>query len=153
MINVLGLDISLSCGYAVISSTKELKTYGCIKIKVKDLKARVDTLVNEVLKIVDQFHPVLIVIEQTYFGPSATTTALLNKFQGAVLSHIPSNILVIFVNASSARKTVLGKGKKHSKEDVFNWAVDQYKLKDLIFKKHNDITDAILLAHLGCLKN
>lgn len=149
MDRILGLDISLSCGYSILENGNKLITVGCIKVKVKELKSRLKFLSTEVIKIIEEFKPNLIVIEQVFHGPSATTTALLNRLQGAVLVSIPDNIDVIFVNASSARKTILGQGKKHSKLEVFNWIVKKFKLKNYVFSKDNDRTDSILLSIYG----
>jgi crossover junction endodeoxyribonuclease RuvC len=146
---VLGLDISLSCGYSIIENGNQLITLGCIKVKEKDLKKRLKYLSIEIVKLIKEFSPELVVIEQVFYGPSVTTTALLNKLQGAVTVSVPENTEVIFVNASSARKSILGAGKRHTKLDVFNWAIRKFKLKNLSFKKDNDKTDSILLSMYG----
>lgn len=146
---VLGLDISTKTGWGVVSSQRKLVATGLIHLKTKDIKSRIDTLSTEVSEILRNYKIDKVVIEAVFHGPNAKTTALLNQLQGAVISAIPPEVEIVFTNASSARKKVLGQGKKHTKNDVYNWAVKAFKLKQFTFTKHNDITDSILLAIFG----
>jgi crossover junction endodeoxyribonuclease RuvC len=147
--SVLGLDISTKTGWSVVSNSGNLLEFGLIKLKTKDLKSRIDTLSSEIKAILLKHKIDKVVIEAVFHGPNPKTTALLNKLQGAVILSLPDTVEIILVNASSARKQVLGQGTKYSKIDVYNWAVKHHKLKDFIFTKHNDITDSILLSHFG----
>ena len=114
-----------------------------------EIKTDRKEIVKEIQKIVEDYSIDTVIIEEVFHGVNVKTTAILNRLNGAVTSNLSKDINIILVNASSARKSILGKGKKHSKEDVFNWATTKYKLKEVTFKKHNDITDSILLAYLG----
>lgn len=68
---------------------------------------------------------------------------------------VPETIPVVMCHQATAKKDIVKPAlgiAKLSKEDVFNWAVEKYSLEDLTFKKHNDITDAILVADWGLFK-
>lgn len=148
---VLGLDVSTKTGWAILDSKSNLVDYGLIKLKSKDLKERLDCLNLEIGKILSKHTINTVVIEAVYHGPNPKTTALLNKLQGSVVSTLPSNISIKFTNATRARKEVLGKGKSYKKQDVYDWAIKKYKLKNFSFSTSNDITDAILLASYGLI--
>lgn len=151
----LGLDLSITCtGWSIIDHTT-LLAYGKIetkKLKTTNIRVRLKYIILEIDKIIKEFSPTTVVIEDVYQGINAKTVAILNRLNGAVVTNIPMTIEVNVTNVSHARKVVLGSGKKHDKKEVFDWSVKKYKLKDFKFTKHNDITDSILLAEWGCIK-
>lgn len=106
---------------------------------------------QELDKIVKQHSPSKVVIEDVYHGVNPKTTAILNRLHGAVVVSFSSSTEVVVVGAATARKNVLGQGKTHPKEEVFETMSKKYNLTDFIFKKNNDETDAILLAEFGLL--
>ena len=130
---ILGLDLSILCsGWSLLDSFK-LHACGKIetkKLKTKDIQKRLKYIISEISKIIKEFSPTTIVIEDVYHGVNVKTVAILNRLNGAVVVSIPDEIEVIVINASSVRKVVLGQGQRYSKVDVFNWAVKKYSLKD-----------------------
>lgn len=147
---VLGLDISLSTGWAIFDNSK-LKDYGIIKIKEKEIDKRIRTLTAAVLCLVDEFKPTVVIMEDVFKGPNVKTLIFLSRLQGAIINIIPEGTRVEYIYSSSARKNVLKADNKNNKENTFNWIVKKFKLEGLNFKQHNDITDAILLAYYGFL--
>lgn len=141
---ILSLDISTSTGYCVMYE-KRLIAYGIIKLKGKELQERCNELACFVEDLELKYKPDFAVIEDTFVGPNPRTTALLNKLQGAVIKTLTCPIISII--AKSARKKVLGKDE--GKQKAFDSIVKMYNFKDFVFKKHNDITDAIVLALSG----
>lgn len=150
---VLAFDVATSTGYAVIKGNKVVD-YGVIKLKQKDShRERLQQLRKEVVSLLKKHKPSSVALETIYVPNMRTkggrgnpkTSALLNRMRGVVMESIPLDIELLDVINMVAKKEVIGSGKK-TKEEVFQWAVDSYKLNGLEFKKHNDITDAILLA-------
>jgi Holliday junction resolvasome RuvABC endonuclease subunit len=107
--------------------------------------------------LIEKFKPDLVAIEEIHMTRNAKSTILLGMYGGVVILAVPDNIKLDTVNAESAKKVVLKnhfslirKGKA-TKEDVFNWAVNLFDLKEFKFKSENDITDSILVAYYSML--
>lgn len=145
MTRILGLDVATTTGFAVLDGSGIIE-YGLIKIESSDsLPDKLKFLRRSVLKVVKQFSPDMVALETVFHGRNVTTTALLNNMRGAVIVSLPKKVKVVNVHPKTAKKDILGHGGV-GKEDVFNWCVGKYKIKGLKFNKHNDITDAVLLA-------
>jgi len=151
---ILGLDLSIaSTGWSILDNNK-LKDVGTIKtakLKTTDVQIRLKFIDKALKEIITKYSPELVVIEEVYQGKNSKTTGVLNRLNGAVQVNLPDDVRLVLIAATSARKVVLGQGKKHDKEEVFNWAVKRHKLKNFTFEKNNDETDSILLATYGSL--
>lgn len=147
---ILGLDIATSTGFSVLDGEK-LLVYGLIKLKPEEHIKRFKQFRLNIKELIEVYKPDLVVIEATFSGKNPKSTAYLNMLRGIALELMPPEVIVKTVPVSTARKDVLGKGKKHDKSEVFTWAVAKYKMKDLTLKKHNDITDSILISYWGFL--
>lgn len=150
---ILGLDIATSTGYALIEKGKVID-YGIIKLKQKDdHRKRLQQLRREVVELLMKHNPEIVALETIYVSNmrvkggrgNPKTAALLNRMRGVVMECVPQEVKLIDVVNKTAKKDVIGRGNC-KKEDVFEWAIDYYPINGLKFKKHNDITDAILLA-------
>lgn len=156
MVKILGLDIATCTGYALLEKNK-LLAKGKYKLKSKDLGNRLVEISYFAQELFDKYEPKVLIVESVYLKKfqgknNPKVTALLNKYQGAIVSNLPDSCIFEEVTTTSVRSKVLpGKGR-YSKQDVFNWAVNEYNLENFIFSRHNDITDAIVLAKYGELK-
>ena len=149
MIKVLAIDAATKTGYALIEDGKYIKG-GYIKLKSKDdYRLRLRNLFCKIKGLVEELDPDLVVAEEVHSTRNAKTTILLAMYLAAVLLAVPDDVNLRTINLISARYSILKGQGRVSKEDVFNWAVKKYDLKDFKFKSDNDITDAILLAHYG----
>lgn len=146
LIIVLGLDISTKTGYCVLAD-EDIIAYGVIKLKSKELQERCKELAGEIQELEFMYKPDIAILESAFVGPNPSTTALLNKLQGAVIKTLSCPIRNIV--ARSARKLVMGKDT--GKQGAFDYVVSRYNLLDLVYKKDNDITDATILALTGFL--
>lgn len=149
---VLGLDCATRTGFALLDDSGIID-YGKIELNPKDPHLiRFVYFRKEIKKLVEKLCPDVVVIEDTY-ARNASTAAYLNRLCGIVIGVVPKSVTILIGRVSTMRSQVVG---KQSKEDVFNWAVSKYELSEFVFKKDNDITDAILLAFWGmdqCQKN
>lgn len=155
---VLGLDVATCTGFALMDSPNKLIEYGTIKLKSKDnYRVRFKKLRLAILLLIDKFKPDLVVLETALIMggkrhfTAGKTIAYLNNLRGIVLELVPDEVGLESVNVRTARKQVLRNGKL-TKEQTFHLIVSLFTLKDFEFKKHNDITDAILLAQYGIIK-
>lgn len=144
---MLGLDIATTTGYNVIEGGK-LTHYGVIELdETLPYPERYKVFRKEIERLIKAHKPQVIALEQVFQGRNVKTTAYLNALRGIAMSLIPSKCDFRTNAVSSIRKEVLGAGKKHDKEEVFEWAVSKFGLTDFTFKKHNDITDSILISY------
>ena len=147
---VLGLDVATKTGFAVLQDSDIIDT-GIIKLNSKhDYRTRLQCLRNSVLKLLEEHNPDVVALEAVYTTnnrqrQNVKTVALLNQMRGVVVECIPQDIEVVDVYNRTAKKQVMGSGSC-TKQQVFDWVVKVYKLKEFTFNKHNDITDAVLVA-------
>jgi crossover junction endodeoxyribonuclease RuvC len=150
-VKVLGLDIATCTGFAVITNKKIIEI-GKIKIPSKlEYRDRFQLFRSELVKLIDKHKPDAVALEGVYSGKNRKTTAFLNNLRGIAIEAVPKEVFFFSGQVKKVRKAVLDDGNL-TKEEIFKWAVKKYKLKNLDFKKDNDITDAILLANWGILK-
>lgn len=156
---VLALDIATTTGWAVIDAPEKLIACGSFKIKPKlKYRDRMKVFKENMLALIEKYSPTHVAIEDTFVGVNPKTTALLNYMKGTCMISVPDHIELHSALAVKIRSVVLPpkpkvkKEKKSTeiklkpKEVMFNYIVSKFKLKDMTFKKHNDITDAIGLA-------
>ena len=148
---VLSFDISASStGWAFTFGQARGKfNYGLIKTSPKFSRAqRLAYFRNEVIKLLLEFRPSHIVMEDVYAGRNPKTLVLLAKFAGVVeecsVSVAGVEPYIIHTN------TVKSYFKAKNKETVFDMVADilDWEPDKVSFKKHNDIADAI--AQLLC---
>lgn len=148
MILVLGLDIATTTGFAVLNEKTVIKC-GSFKLEDLDHRSRFKYFRRNILKLVKEYKPNLVVIEETYVGPNVKITAYLNMLKGICIECIPSKVKVKSEVVSKIRKEILGSGKKHTKQDVFRYVVNKFNIENLNIKKDLDVSDAILLSVWG----
>lgn len=142
-VRVLSLDIATTTGWAFITDKAcPNMEYGLIKTDSKLDEA--ERLADFRIKLKDlllSINPSHIVIEDVYSGINISTMKLLSKFAGVAVECCYStlNIKPYIIHTN----TVKSYFKVKSKYELFDFAVDVCNLKDMNFKKDNDVVDAI----------
>lgn len=151
MTTLLALDISSkSTGYAILEDGYLcFDTIGMIKINPKgQCGERLTKLEKEIKKILKKYKPDCIVIEDIFSGRNANTFKILSMFRGIAIKTIyeftKQDPLIIM--ASKARSSL---GIKNHKEDAFEFISKKYPTLNWVFKKDNDMADAIVLGLAG----
>jgi len=107
---------------------------------------------KELTAICKEHKPDIVCVEELHMTRNLNTMKILCGLLAMTAITVPKKCEIVMCHQGRAKKhivkPVLGRAKL-TKEDVFLWATERYKLKDLTFKEHNDITDAILAAHWG----
>ena len=141
----LGLDIATKTGFALLDESGIIE-YGKVGLNPKQTHIeRFQDFRQQIKDLVLRLQPDVIILEDTYSKFVATTTYL-NRLGGIAIGVLPDKIKLIIGRVSTMRSQLV---HKQTKEAVFEWAVAEFKLDDLDFKKDNDITDAVLLAVWG----
>ncbi len=142
---VISLDIAATTGWGFISGSKieEIK-FGLIKTNSKFSEAqRLAYFRNELFKLLVEFKPTHVVIEDVYSGVNVNVMKLLAKFAGVAeeccLSAAGIEPYVIHTN------TVKSYFKVKNKQQLFDFVVEilGFENDGVSFKEHNDIIDAI----------
>ena len=147
-LRMLSLDIATTTGWAFVDSENISKIKrGLIKSNSKlNLSKRLSDFREELTKLLELFKPSHVVIEDIFSGLNVNTMKLLAKYAGVAQECCMtiSNIDPYIIHTS----TVKAYFKAKDKQEVFNIVVDIVAWSDAVFKKDNDITDAI--AQLLC---
>ena len=151
LMRVLSLDISASStGWAfTFGQARGQFHYGLIKTSPKfTLAERLAYFRIELIKLLIEFRPSHVVMEDVFAGLNPKTLVMLAKFAGVAMEVIRSvagvDPYIIHNN------TVKSYFKAQNKQEVFSMIADilEWEPEKVSFKKHNDIADAI--AQLLC---
>lgn len=151
LLRVLSLDVSASStGWAfAFGQARGKMQFGTIKTKPNFSRAeRLAYFRDRLVKLLFEFRPTHVVMEDIYSGLNPKTLVLLAKFNG-VAEECCRTIAGIEPYIISTN-TVKSFYKVKKKEDVFSAIVElmEWEEEGLSFKKHNDVIDAI--AQLFC---
>lgn len=147
---VLSFDISAtSTGWAFAFGQARKFNYGLIKTSPKFTRAqRLSYFRNEIVRLMLEYRPSHVVMEDVYAGLNPKVLILLAKFAGIVeeVSNSVAGVEPYIIHTN----TVKSYFKAKNKETVFNAIVDllDWEEEKVSFKKHNDLSDAI--AQLIC---
>jgi hypothetical protein len=128
--------------------------YGTITTKpTMSLGFKLTYIRKELIRIIKETKPEIVVLEETYSGKNKLTTARLNNAKGIILQTVYEVMGndPIMVSATSARSCLGFKrkkredGTKDSKLEPFEFFRDKYNLPES-FSKGNDITDAFTIG-------
>lgn len=166
----LGLDLSTSTvGWAVVNEKDEILDKGYISTKKDDsFNDKVLFIINILSQIINKWTPSQVNIENSLLQFAANKSRakiliMLAKLNGIVTFYISKllKINTININASTARKVVLGKSRDKNfdnvKEYVLIQLINKYgeefldtlpkmKTKDKLAKESFDVCDAIIMA-------
>ena len=146
---VLGVDPGLGISGFSIMDTKRnqthLSAYGTIKPKPKDsLPKRLNYLFEEMNKILDQFSPDVMAIEDAFYSKNVKSAMTLGQARGSlILAAAQADIPVHEFAPRKVKMSVCGNGAA-SKEQVSYMVTQILKLKEP--PKPLDVSDAMAVG-------
>lgn len=150
MMRILGIDPGLGImGYGLIEAEKgcfKLLEAGIIRTSSKDkIAARLSKLYVNLLEIIEEYHPSVIVLEKLYSHYRHPTTALLmGHARGVVcLASGQKGVPLVSYPATRIKKAVVGRGHA-TKGQIGGMIKSLLGLKSS--PKKNDVTDALAVA-------
>ena len=153
---IIGFDPGLShTGYAVLNkegNNINLVQCGLISPKRnKSLSERLFTIFLETNKLLEDFNPNLVVIENVFYGKNVQSAIKLGQAKASImLSSEKYNIDMVDYTPREIKQSIVGNGAA-SKEQVEFMVKKIFKLDDKMLKR-NDISDAIAVAWCGANK-
>lgn len=153
MITVIGLDLSLVASGVAVLGNDELVNTCVVKSKPNgprpvDEVVRLITIVEKIMKVVDEHKPQVVVIEGIAFGVQKTTAlaqlASLNYLVRAAL--FERTIQFVICAPTTLKRFITGKGNSQ-KDHVMMEVYKRYGIEALT----NDTADAIVLAKIGSM--
>ena len=161
---IFGIDPgTATTGYGVIKSQSqkskwgvELVDYGCI-VTSKDvpMPLRLFSIQKELRKLLGQFKPNCVIVEQLFFGANSRTAMMVGQARGVVLSTAASYRLPIFeYQGLHVKYTLTGSGRADKKE--IQKSVMKFLGKRKLAKPTNgyldDAADALAVAICHVIK-
>ena len=146
---VLGVDPGLGItGFSIMDTKRNqtnLSAYGTIKPKPKDsLPKRLNYLFEEMNKILDQFSPDVMAIEDAFYSKNVKSAMTLGQARGSlILAAAQADISVHEFAPRKVKMSVCGNGAA-SKEQVSYMVTQILKLKDP--PKPLDVSDAMAVG-------
>ena len=153
---IIGFDPGLShTGYAVLNkegNNINLVQCGLISPKRnKSLSERLFTIFSETNKLLEDFNPNLVVIENVFYGKNVQSAIKLGQAKASImLSSEKYNVDMVDYTPREIKQSIVGNGAA-SKEQVEFMVKKIFKLDDTMLKR-NDISDAIAVAWCGANK-
>lgn len=146
---ILGIDPGIGrMGWGILIAEKgklTAKDYGCIETEPKsDIPGRLFALYDEVCRIIDEFHPEVLSIEDLFFAKNVTTAFSVGQARGVVLlAASQKNLQVAVYTPSQVKLSVTGYGKADKKQ-IGQMVKLQLKLSEI--PKPDDTADALAIA-------
>jgi len=146
---VLSIDPGIGItGFSIIDSNMQkssLSAYGTIKPKPKDsLPKRLNYLFEEVNKILDQFSPDVLAVEDTFYSKNVKSAMILGQARGSIiLAAAQADIPIHEFAPRKVKLSVCGNGAA-SKEQVSYMVTKILGLKEP--PKPLDISDAMAVG-------
>ena len=146
---VLGVDPGLGIkGFSIMDTKRNqthLSAYGTIKPKPKDsLPKRLNYLFEEMNKILDQFSPDVMAIEDAFYSKNVKSAMTLGQARGSlILAAAQADISVHEFATRKVKMSVCGNGAA-SKEQVAYMVTQILKLKEP--PKPLDVSDAMAVG-------
>ena len=150
---IIGFDPGLShTGYAVLNkegNNINLVQCGLISPKRnKSLSERLFIIFSETNKLIEDFNPNLVVIENVFYGKNVQSAIKLGQAKASImLSSEKYNVDMVDYTPREIKQSIVGNGAA-SKEQVEFMVKKIFKLDDTMLKR-NDISDAIAVAWCG----
>jgi crossover junction endodeoxyribonuclease RuvC len=146
---ILGIDPGLGItGFSILDTKRNqthLSAYGTIKPKSKDsLPKRLNYLFEEMNKILDQFSPDVMAIEDAFYSKNVKSAMTLGQARGSlILAAAQADIPVHEFAPRKVKMSVCGNGAA-SKEQVSYMVTQILKLKEP--PKPLDVSDAMAVG-------
>ncbi|MBN2854362.1 crossover junction endodeoxyribonuclease RuvC [Patescibacteria group bacterium] len=146
---ILGLDPGIAdTGYGIISYDKAklvCLAYGSIKTDhKKDLSERLETLDYELKKLIQQYRPELVAVEQLFFNKNVKTALIVGQARGVLLLRIKKSGLKILEFTPGQVKQAVAAYGRASKDQVQKMVKIILGLKSL--PQPDDAADALAIA-------
>jgi len=146
---ILGIDPGIAdTGYGVIRAegTKvSCLAYGSIKTKAQvDLITRLETLHQELDKIIKKYQPDIAAIEQLFFNKNVRTALIVGQARGVVLLTLKQNKLAIIDYTPAQVKQAVAAYGQASKKQVQKMVKLMLNLREL--PQPDDAADALAIA-------
>ena len=139
---IISLDVSsASTGWCYMNGGK-IGKYGKIKIKqTLDKGNKLFIFRTELEKLLKKYASNNIVIENGFAGRNISTLKTLSNFSGVAQECVYTTLGVepFIMN----NKIVKAYFEVKTKEELFEVIKKMFKLKNFVFKEHNDVTDSI----------
>ncbi|HSD98356.1 MAG TPA: crossover junction endodeoxyribonuclease RuvC [Patescibacteria group bacterium] len=146
---ILGIDPGIGrMGWGIIEVEKGsivTEGYGCIETEPKsDIPGRLYALHDEVCRIIDEYRPEILSIEDLFFAKNVSTAFSVGQARGVVLlAASQKNLQVAVYTPQQVKSAVTGYGKADKKQ-VGQMVKLQLKLKEV--PKPDDTADALAIA-------
>jgi crossover junction endodeoxyribonuclease RuvC len=151
---ILGIDPALSkTGYGLIREENGrfflIKTGLIMTDSAKSYSLRLNEIYSHLLKVINKFHPEVMVVEKFYVHLRHPTTAyILGQIKGIIcLLSAQKNIPLFEYASTRVKKSILGIGQA-SKYQIERMVMQLLNLKET--PQYNDITDALAVALAHC---
>ena len=122
---ILGIDPGLTrTGFGIIDVNNEilkLVDYGIVKPNNKDkLERRLLTIFKDMSKILDQYNPTIVCIEEVFYGKNVKSALLLGQARGAAMLSAASKKINIFeYSAKKVKQSITGNGNANKDQVKF----------------------------------
>ena len=154
---ILGIDPGLlQTGYGLIKITgnnKKVLDYGTISPSVKtSLSNRLHTIYEDLITIIDNYNPTIMVIEEVFYGKNVKSALLLGHARGVPMVCASKYEIPVFeYSARKVKQSITGNGNAHKTQVKF-MIMKELGLK--VFNAPIDASDALAIAmcHLHQLK-
>ena len=154
---ILGIDPGLlQTGYGLIKITgnnKKVLDYGTISPSVKtSLSNRLHTIYEDLITIIDNYNPTIMVIEEVFYGKNVKSALLLGHARGVPMVCASKYEIPVFeYSARKIKQSITGNGNAHKTQVKF-MVMKELGLK--VFNAPIDASDALAIAmcHLHQLK-
>lgn len=146
---VLGVDPGLATtGWGIVEkngSQLTLHNFGAIVTAARtDLPRRLCQIRQELLRVIDQYHPNVLAIEELYFAKFAISIAATAQARGAILlTAAEAGLDVVEYNPRAVKMAMTGFGSA-SKEQMQTMVQRFFRLKEL--PRPDDAADAMAIA-------
>lgn len=146
---ILGLDPGIArCGWAIILKNKgklSAEKYGCFETSAKlSLEKRLFSLFEAVCKVIGEYKPEVLVVEELFFNTNAKTVFVVGQARGVViLAAGISKIPVVSYTPLQVKVAITGYGHA-PKQQVGDMVKRSLKLESL--PPLDDTVDALAIA-------
>lgn len=146
---ILGIDPGIGrLGWGIIESHKSTTTsiaYGCIETKPNsDIPGRLYAIYDEVCRIIDEYQPEALAIEDLFFAKNVKTAFSVGQARGVVLlAASQKNLSIAVYTPLQVKNAVTGYGKAEKKQ-VGQMVKLQLKLPKV--PAPDDTADALAIA-------
>ena len=147
---ILGIDPGITqTGFGLIHAGKTNPTlldYGIIKPPKADkpLPIRLKTIYQDIVEIINNYKPTIIVIEDVFYGKNVKSTLLLGHARGAaMLAGAKFNLPIYEYAARKVKQSITGNGNANKQQIQY---MVKARLKMKINPEPIDASDALAIA-------